>query len=225
MSHSSNTVSGSHERRLATIAAGYASDPESLAALTAALGEKDPLVRAAALGGLHRRNALGIEAVIVSLGDRSPIVRQRAAQLAPEATGDAAERASLQIALRRALHDPVPLSVVVALEAIGNLGDVEATDEVLAIAASTADPLVLEEAIATLASLGDPRGLPVVLAASAGKPALRRRSVAALGAFEGAEVEAALDRLGDDRDWQVRQAVAMLRREELDEVPPDDDDA
>jgi HEAT repeat protein len=117
------------------------------------------------------------------------------------------------------------LSVVVALEAIGNLGDVEATDEVLAIAASTADPLVLEEAIATLASLGDPRGLPVVLAASAGKPALRRRSVAALGAFEGAEVEAALDRLGDDRDWQVRQAVAMLRREELDEVPPDDDDA
>lgn len=193
-----------------------------MATLTDALGDEDPLVRVAALGGLQRRGALTVEAVVAALDDPSPIVRQRAAQLAPEATGTPSEIASLQHALRQALHDPVPLGVVVALEAIGSIDDTGAVDDVLAVATSTADPLVLEEAIATLASLGDPRGLPVVLAASTGKPALRRRSVAALGAFEGAEVETALDRLGEDRDWQVRQAVAMLRKEELDDVPPDD---
>ena len=86
----------------------------------------------------------------------------------------------------------------------------------MAVAETTTDPLVLEEAVATLGALGDPAGLPVVLAATEGRPALRRRTVAALGGFDGEAVEAALDRLAQDRDWQVRQAVAMLRRPPLD---------
>jgi hypothetical protein len=35
----------------------------------------------------------------------------------------------------------------------------------------------------------------------------------ALANFEGPEVEAALERAGDDKDWQVRAAVTQLRDE------------
>ena len=79
------------------------------------------------------------------------------------------------------------------------------------------DPLVREAAVAALGALGDPSTLPVVLAACDDKPAVRRRAVLALAAFDGAEVEARLALALTDRDWQVRQAaedlpVARLRR-------------
>ncbi|MDA8283480.1 MAG: HEAT repeat domain-containing protein, partial [Actinomycetota bacterium] len=63
---------------------------------------------------------------------------------------------------------------------------------------------------AALGSIGDPAGLPAVLAATADKPAVRRRAVLALAPFEGPDVEAALRRAQEDRDWQVRQAAEDL---------------
>ena len=51
-----------------------------------------------------------------------------------------------------------------------------------------------------------------IIAATGDKPAVRRRAVLALAPFEGDEVEAAIDRALDDRDWQVRQAAEDLRR-------------
>ena len=39
---------------------------------------------------------------------------------------------------------------------------------------------------------------------------MRRRAVLALAPFDGPEVEAALERAGQDRDWQVRQAAEDL---------------
>ena len=42
------------------------------------------------------------------------------------------------------------------------------------------------------------------------KPAIRRRAAVALAAFEGPEVEAALRRCLEDRDWQVRQVAEDL---------------
>ena len=42
------------------------------------------------------------------------------------------------------------------------------------------------------------------------KPAVRRRAVVALAAFEGPEVDAALERAKEDRDWQVRQIAEDL---------------
>jgi HEAT repeat protein len=49
-----------------------------------------------------------------------------------------------------------------------------------------------------------------VLAATADKPAVRRRAVIALAPFDGPEVEAALRRACHDRDRQVRQAAEDL---------------
>ncbi len=39
---------------------------------------------------------------------------------------------------------------------------------------------------------------------------MRRRAVLALAPFDGPEVDAALERAGRDRDWQVRQAAEDL---------------
>ena len=67
-----------------------------------------------------------------------------------------------------------------------------------------------ETAVAALGSLGDAAGLPAVLAATTDVATVRRRAVLALAAFEGPEVEAALPRLAEDRDRQVRQAAEDL---------------
>jgi len=64
--------------------------------------------------------------------------------------------------------------------------------------------------VAALGALGDPTGLSAVLAATTDKPAVRRRAVLALAAFDGPEVEAALRRALGDRDRQVRQAAEDL---------------
>jgi HEAT repeat protein len=49
-----------------------------------------------------------------------------------------------------------------------------------------------------------------VLAGTADKAAVRRRAVVALAAFDGPEVDAALRRATEDRDWQVRQIAEDL---------------
>ena len=77
-------------------------------------------------------------------------------------------------------------------------------------AATHPDPLVREAAVAALGALGDPSSLEVVLAACDDKPAVRRRAVLALAAFDGEAVEARLRRALEDRDWQVRQAAEDL---------------
>ena len=72
------------------------------------------------------------------------------------------------------------------------------------------DPLCREAAVAALGAIGDPAGLPAVLAALEDKPAVRRRAAVALAAFDGPDVESALRRCLDDRDWQVRQVAEDL---------------
>jgi HEAT repeat protein len=72
------------------------------------------------------------------------------------------------------------------------------------------DALVREAAVAALGAIGDPGALPAVLAACDDKPAVRRRAVLALAAFEGDEVEHRLRAALTDRDWQTRQAAEDL---------------
>jgi len=72
------------------------------------------------------------------------------------------------------------------------------------------EPLCREAAVAALGSLGCEAGLPAVIAALKDKPAIRRRAVVALAAFEGPEVDSALARAASDPDWQVRQAAEDL---------------
>jgi HEAT repeat protein len=77
---------------------------------------------------------------------------------------------------------------------------------VVRAATTHADPLVREAAVAALGAQGDPATLAAVLAACDDKPAIRRRAVLALAAFEGDGVEARLQAAREDSDWQVRQA-------------------
>ena len=75
------------------------------------------------------------------------------------------------------------------------------------------DPLCREAAVAALGALGAhgvTDGLPAILHATGDRPAIRRRAVLALAPFDGPDVEAALRRALEDRDWQVRQAAEDL---------------
>jgi HEAT repeat protein len=73
-----------------------------------------------------------------------------------------------------------------------------------------AEPVVREACAAALGSLGDERGLQAILSACTDKPAVRRRAILALAAFEGDEVDAALTAALEDKDWQVRQNAEDL---------------
>ena len=106
--------------------------------------------------------------------------------------------------------------VEVACWAAGELPDIaEATVDVLAGIAGPEpggheDALCREAAVAALGALGHERGRLAVLGGLRDRPAVRRRAVLALAAFEGDDVEAALKLSLDDRDWQVRQAAEDL---------------
>lgn len=87
------------------------------------------------------------------------------------------------------------------------------------------DPLVRESAVAALGALGDERAVPAILRACADKPTIRRRAVLALAPFSGPEVDAALGRALEDRDWQVRQAAEDVLGPSAPRTFDDQDDA
>ena len=215
MAHDPDTVpvKSAATLRASVIEAGHSDGPEGLRILREGLASDDAMVRSSALSGLDRRGALSEEVLQATLGDADAEVRIRAAQIA----GSEGWSSNIDIALKQALQDPHDLVVIAVLVSLADRRPPGVVDVVVALAGDDERPLVMEEAVASLGALGDQRGLGAVLAATSGKPALRRRCVAALGGFEGADVEDALDRLSEDRDWQVRQAVAMLRREPFDE--------
>jgi HEAT repeat protein len=112
-----------------------------------------------------------------------------------------------------AVADEDPLVVEAACWAMGEQGAANHADYVAALAAvatAHADALCREAAVAALGAIGDVAGLPAVLHGTTDKPAVRRRAVIALAAFDGPEVDAALQRALTDRDWQVRQAAEDL---------------
>jgi len=175
------------------------------------LVESDPdaRVRSVALAGLvhaaSRRTAARTWRVAAEDADRN--VRRRAAELAPALRGDASARVLLAL-----LADEEPLVAEAAAFALGE--HPSATPRVidaLALAATAHDDaLVREAAVAALGAIGDPSALPAVLAACDDKPAVRRRAVLALAAFEGTEVDARLKQALEDRDWQTRTSAEQL---------------
>lgn len=167
------------------------------------LADPSPRVRATALWALGRLGRAGDGEVASMLDDSESMVRRRACE----------------VAVNHPAVDLVPLlgdhqrSVVEAAAwALGERGTAEArTVAALAgVAGDHDDPLCREAAVAALGAIGDDAGLPAILAATADKPAIRRRAVIALAPFEGDEVDAALQQALDDRDWQVRQAAEDL---------------
>ncbi len=192
--------------------AGHATGARCEAGATTArqaLTDTEPAVRATALGALDRLAALRLEDLAVAAGDPSPLVRGRAAELSPRFGPGALAL------LTGGLDDPKPEVVEASCFGLGEVGDAAApaVDALAGVARGHGDPLCREAAVAALGAIGPtgaPGGLAAVLSAMADKPAVRRRAVLALAAFDGPEVEAALEAALTDRDWQVRQAAEDL---------------
>jgi HEAT repeat protein len=163
------------------------------------LAHDDAEVRAAALAALHRMARTTSEDVRRALDDGDATVRRRALVAA----------IGTDLDLTPLLRDPVPEVVEQAAWALGEREDPAAVDALVAVAEHT-DALVRESVVAALGAIGDERGLPAVLAGTEDKPAVRRRAVLALAAFDGPEVDAALARAAEDRDWQVRDAAGVV---------------
>jgi HEAT repeat protein len=206
--------------RLAALGHAPPGDPAERARaeeeLAAGVHDEDGRVRAAALGALARlgSDSLG-DAWRRALADPDARVRRRAADLAP-ALQDEHERSSVTRALLTLLDDADVTVVVAASWALGELGSDAITAGAVSALASVAtghdDALVREAAVAALGALGHEEGLAAILTACTDKPPVRRRAVLALAPFEGQEVEAALTRALNDRDWQTRQAAEDLLR-------------
>jgi HEAT repeat protein len=170
----------------------------------AGLSAAEPRTRVAAVGAMSRLGDLTAEDLAAVTSDPDPTVRRRAAE--------EAGRTDLAVDLPALLEDPDALVVEAAAWACGERRPV--ADGVVTALADLAgrheDPLCREAAVAALGAIGDEAGLPAILAATADKPAVRRRAVIALAPFEGEAVEEALQRALEDRDRQVRQAAEDL---------------
>jgi HEAT repeat protein len=200
------------ERAAAAAAAGLRRPvpSEVPAALTRlAAGDPDGRVRAAALGALARLPGPPAGPWLAAAADADPAVRRRAADLSPAfPPGEVAD------ALLGLLDDRDAAVAEAAACALGELGPPAVAAGAVARLAGAAggpgDARVREAAVAALGSLGDQGGLGAVLAACSDKPAIRRRAVLALAAFDGPEVDAALRAALGDKDWQTRQAAEDL---------------
>ena len=190
-------------RRRDAAVAGHTGDEATARAL---LADEDHKVRATALAALDRIGALGDDELAAALADPAPGVRRRALALAATRPGDEPPAA---LAL---LDDDDPVVAETAAWAAGERQPPEAgAAEALArLATEHPEHLVREAAVAAIGAVGDAVGLPAVLLALEGRATLRRRAVLALAAFDGPEVDAALERALQDRDRQVRQAAEDL---------------
>ncbi|TAN19968.1 MAG: hypothetical protein EPN30_11225 [Actinomycetota bacterium] len=192
------TKSSETLNRLDVALASYNGNAETaLAAITSS----DPKLRASGLLALHALKKLNHEMLTAALSDSDSTVRRRACELAPSYPG---------LSLSRALEDPDPFVVEMALWAIGERGKTSELSQLCEIASSHAEPLVREAAVASLGAIGDRAGLETVISALKDRPNVRRRAAVALAAFEGEEVTEALRAATQDRDWQTRQIAEDL---------------
>lgn len=188
-------------RRRRAALAGHQGDAPGARRL---LADPDPGVRATALGALARLGVVTDAELGAAAADPDPAVRCRAAEVV--ASGAAG------VPLLGLLADPDAAVAEVAAWASGERPTVEpdAVERLADLTTGHEDPLVREAAVAALGAIGDRRGLAAVLAATKDRATVRRRAVLALAPFDGPEVEQALRRALDDRDWQVRQAAEDL---------------
>lgn len=192
-------------RRGEVVKAGYRGD---VAAVRGALTDTDPATRRSALSALVRLGQLRPEDVRDALADDDPTVRRHAAVVVARLGWSRDRRPDLQ----EALEDPDDRVVETVAFALGEQTDPTRVelDALIEVATNHHDSLCRESAVAALGSIGDPAGLAAVLAGTTDRAPVRRRAVLALAAFDGPEVEEALERLSTDRDIQVRQAAEDL---------------
>jgi HEAT repeat protein len=193
------------------VRAGFDTGDATVTTLRAGLVDANARHRVLALRGFVRRELVTSETWLDTLGDADATVRREAlGQLAYARSVD--ERVRAQI--RERMNDDDALVVDAAAFALGELCDADAVDHLSVVATTHDDPRCREAAVAALGSIGDDRGRSAVLAALDDKAPIRRRAIVALSNFEGPDIESALERAKDDRDWQVRAALDQLGRNE-----------
>jgi HEAT repeat protein len=186
--------------RFDVIAAGFSGD--SSVALEA-LHHHDGTVRASALRALARIGTLTAEILAPYIQDSHIETRRTAVELAVPFPS---------VNVHHCIDDSDVFVAEMAAWCVGErtpASDIE-IETLVDRTTSHSEAVVREACAAALGSLGDERGLPAILAACSDKPAVRRRAILALAPFEGEEVDAALQRALEDKDWQVRQNAEDL---------------
>jgi HEAT repeat protein len=167
--------------------------------------------RILALRGVVRQQLVTTDDWLGALRDADVDVRREAlGQLAHASTLDD----DVYTALLHCLDDTDALVVDGAVFALGEHHHVAAVEKMCVIATSHDDARCRESAVAALGAIGDDRARPAILGALDDKAPVRRRAIVALANFEGPDIDAALERASEDRDWQVRAAVNQLGRDE-----------
>jgi HEAT repeat protein len=191
--------------------AGFATDDDSAGLIRQSLRATGARHRILALRAGVRRSLVSSDDWIDALGESESDVRREAVNLAATATIDD-ER--VFAAIVHLLDDGDPLVVDGAGFALGEHRYIDAVVPLARIARDHDDARCRECAVAALGVLGDDRGRAAVLAALDDKAPVRRRAIVALTNFEGPDIDAALERASEDRDWQVRAAVDQLARDD-----------
>jgi HEAT repeat protein len=194
----------------ALLRAGFAHDEGAVALIRTNLHATSPRHRVLALRGAVRHSLLTNDDWLNALGDSDVDVHREALTLI------AYEKISSDDVFQQivaSLSDPDPLVVDGAAFALGEHLYVDAVEQLCLVAQRHDDARCREAAVAALGAIGDDRGRAAVLGALEDKPPVRRRAIVALSNFEGPDIDEALARAGEDRDWQVRAAVNQLARE------------
>jgi HEAT repeat protein len=167
--------------------------------------------RVLALRGIVRQQLATNEDWLHALDDDDVEVRREALnQIAHVAINDDDVFAALVLRL----DDDDALVVDGAVFALGEHLHTASVEQLCVIATSHEDARCRESAIAALGAIGDDRARPAILGALNDKPPVRRRAIVALSNFEGPDIDEALTRASEDRDWQVRAAVNQLGRDD-----------
>jgi HEAT repeat protein len=191
--------------------AGFATGDDTSALIREHLEASDARQRVLALRAASRRTLLTDADWRRAMDDPVAAVRREA--LALLAYQEMSDTDVLEDVVR-ALSDDDPLVVDAAAFALGEHDYVNGVDALSEVAQHHDDARCREAAVAALGVLGDDRGRAAVLGALEDKPPVRRRAIVALTNFEGPDIDAALERAAEDRDWQVRAAVDQLSRED-----------
>jgi HEAT repeat protein len=195
----------------ALVRAGFARGDDHLSLLRTHLSADAPRQRILALRGAVRQSIATDSDWLTALGDDDVDVRREALTLLAYQPLSDQRLTNKMIEL---LGDVDPLVVDAAAFALGEHHCAGAVESLVVIAHGHDDARCRESAVAALGAIGDDRGRVAVLGALEDKAPVRRRAIVALANFEGPDIEAALAKAADDRDWQVRAAVDQLARED-----------
>ena len=191
------------------VSASLTPTSESTLVLRDAVRHDHPRARIIAMRGLARRGELAPSEWVALLTDHEAEVRRETLS----EIGTLGACPTETTLLLDALRDSDPLVAEAAAFAIGECGLAESESALIEMVAHHDDARCRETAVVALGLLGRDTSKSTIIAALDYKPTVRRRAVVALANFEGNDIEAALDRAAEDRDWQVRSAVEQLRRE------------